>query len=188
MTCGDHSRHSPKVSQQGPRADHGNARNSREHGLGYEFRGRFQLLRVHRPIPARSCAIRSQREKPEPDGRILVIPAEEERNALTDHRQTRTADRLRPQRAAVEVEAFDEQIWEARRHPQLAYLPPKSSALEREVEIGDGLPLDQYARAEVVVSDGEPAYFYVETLRAQRFHDAAVALERVGNDPAHWTR
>jgi hypothetical protein len=58
------------------------------------------------------------------------------------------------ERAGVEVDAFDEQVWPRNRSAKAADLTREAAVHECEVEVADGLPLDdEAARKDVVAYD-----------------------------------
>jgi hypothetical protein len=53
------------------------------------------------------------------------------------------------------------------------------------MKVSDGLSLYEHAVAQVVVTDAQLGHLDVDSLRLQRFGDAAPALEQVDDDSTH---
>src|SRR6266536_2306926 len=121
------------------RRDTRDAWDRREHR--FSRRPARPLLAVGRPQA--SSPLLAAGENLQPQRRVLAVSGADDADAELVDRQERTADRGCAQWPGVEIIAFDEEVRPSRSSAQASDLQPEAALDDRQVQVADGLPLDQ---------------------------------------------
>ena len=140
-----------ETTEHGARGHCRDLRNGCENGFCRRVRcQRLRTLRVRRPVGCGLRPCRSASDSVDPQGRVGLGFAPDDRDPVLAGGEERAADRGRRDRPFVEGGTLDEQDRMPRGGAETAELSPETAGRQCAVQIAHGLPLDERMRASVV--------------------------------------
>ena len=144
---------------------------------GFPFQ--FGIWSYTGSVRAGPCDSRSDGKTPEPQSGVLDVGRSDDVDSLLLNGEAHASDRVRVDRAAVEVMAFDQEKRAGARAAKRPHLPPEPPRQERAVQVEDALPLDEHAAGHAVVARGERARLDLDAESGQPPRHAARRLVNI---------
>ena len=157
--------------------------NGGKHRLGcFVSRLRSRSLRVGRAVRRRLDLLATDGEAMDPERRVTLVAAPQERDPLVDHGEARATNAGVVQRSAGDVCPLHEEIREGAGSAKLAELRPQSALEHCSVEVEDAFAFDERVRADCVVAGWERGDLDLGAEFAEGVGDSALALVDVDDD------
>jgi hypothetical protein len=177
------ARDRPEVLEQGSRCGHRDARHGGQQGFGGRIADcRLAALSVEGPLGRRFGALAADCKAVQPPGAVALVVTPKKRDAKIDHGEAHTSNRVRVDRAAVEVRSLHEQVGEWARASQLSDLAPQMAFRDRAVEVEDAFTLHDRVGSHEVIPSGQWSLFDDRSKLLEENRDPTSLLVHVDDD------